>query len=139
MSIISDMFAGGAEGVLKGVKDVVSTFKADPLELARLEQALQKAQYDFELGLSQAQAQINQEEAKSADYFVSRWRPFIGWVCGVGFSYAVLVQPMLTWLSLNQGWMTPPTLDTSILVPTMTGMLGLAGMRTYEKFKKVTK
>jgi len=136
MSFISDIFAGGAEGVLKGVKDVVSTFKADPLELAKIEHAITKAQMDLQLGLSQAQTKINEIEAGSADRFVSRWRPACGWIGVIGLGYATVFHPVASWASINFGLMPPPQLDTIILMELVTGLLGLAGMRTYEKMLK---
>jgi len=139
MSIVSDIFAGGAEGILKGVKDVVSAFKADPLELAKIELAIGKAEMDLRLGLTQAQTRINEIEAASPDRFVSRWRPAVGWIGVAGLSYATIFFPLATWASMNFGWMAPPQLDTIILMELVTGLLGLAGMRSYEKLKNLTR
>lgn len=78
MSFVSDIFAGGTEGVLKGVKDVVSTFKADPLELAKLESALAQAELTLQ---TQMQAAVNasmQAESKSEHWMQWAWRPTFG-------------------------------------------------------------
>lgn len=136
MSFISELFAGGTEGVLKGVKDIVGTFKADPLELAKLESAISQAEMQMQTALVQAQTKINEIEAASQDKFVTRWRPAFGWLGVTGIAYAAIIQPLGTWASINFGWMPPPHVDTTILMEIVTGLLGLAGMRTYEKMKK---
>lgn len=139
MSFIAEIFEGGASGILKGVKDVVSSFRADPLELAKLEAALQKTEADLQLGLSQAQTKINEIEAGSTDKFVSRWRPAIGWLCGSGIAYVCIVQPIGAWLSINLGWLPPPHIEAAILMELLMGLLGLAGLRSFEKYNGVAK
>lgn len=139
MSIISDVFAGGAEGILKGVKDVVSSFKADPLELAKLEIALAQTEANLAATLSTAQTKVNEIEAASSDKFTSRWRPACGWLAASGLGYAVIVTPILTWASVNFGITPPPHVDVTVLMELLFGLLGLAGMRTYEKYKGVAR
>lgn len=140
MSIVSDFFAGGTEGLLKGVRDVASIFKADPLELAKLESAISKAEMDLELGLSQAQTRINEIEAASQDKFVSRWRPAIGWICAGAYAYTFILQPFAVFVLVISGNPIPhdqlPTLPLGELSMVLMGMLGLAGMRSYEKTRK---
>ena len=140
MSIISDIFAGGAEGVLKGVKDVVSTFKADPLELAKLESELAKAEMTVDLGLSQAQTKINEIEAASQDKFVSRWRPSIGWICGAAYAYHFILQPFMVFLLVISGdagiVKDLPSIPVAELSVVLMGLLGLGAMRSYEKTRK---
>lgn len=139
MSLLSDIFAGGAEGLLKGVKDVVSTFKADPLELAKLESELTKVQTTFELGMSQAQTRINEIEAASQDKFVSRWRPAIGWICGSAYFYHFILQPFLAFALAAGGHAVEagqlPIIPVSELSVVLFGMLGIGAMRTFEKVK----
>lgn len=84
------------------------------------------------------QTEINKIEAGSKSKFKSWWRPAIGWVCGMGFAYAVVVYPVLTWVAVVFDVVPPPNLDTGILIPVMLGMLGLATQRTYEKEKGLT-
>ncbi len=140
MSFISDIFAGGAEGILKGVTDVVKTFKADPLELAKIEQALTQAQNQLDLGLSQAQTKINEIEAASQDKFVSRWRPAIGWICGGALAYTFILQPFIQFAIVIGGVdinvADLPKIDTSELSVILFGMLGLGAMRSFDKTKK---
>jgi hypothetical protein len=70
---------------------------------------------------------------------VAGWRPFYGWVGGVGFLYAVLLQPGLAWYASIHGMPAPPTLDTDLLWCVAGGMLGIGGLRTYEKRQGVSK
>ena len=140
MSFVSDFFAGGAEGVLKGVRDVASVFKADPLELAKLESAIKQAELNVQLGLSQAQTKINEIEAASQDKFVSRWRPAIGWICGGAYFYHFILQPFLLFGFTLAGYSYEasqlPAIPVSELSIVLMGMLGLGALRTYEKVIK---
>jgi hypothetical protein len=96
---------------------------------------LQKA--DF--GALNAQLAINLEEAKGG-FFVAGWRPFIGWVCGSSLAYTFVVQPFMAFAIGVFAWKLPPlpVLDTGSLMTILLGMLGLGGMRTYEKIKGVS-
>ena len=85
------------------------------------------------------QIEINKIEAQSSSFFKSGWRPLIGWVSGLGFAYAVIVYPILTWVATVYDISSPPNLETGILVSTMMGMLGLGAYRTYEKQTGITK
>ena len=85
-----------------------------------------------------AQAKINVVEAGSADKFVSRWRPFIGWVCGAAFSYHFIILPVLLFGTSMAGIKIElPQFDMGTLMPVLMGMLGLGAMRSFEKAKKI--
>lgn len=80
------------------------------------------------------QAEINKVEAGSTNLFVSGWRPFVGWVCGIGFAWATVVQPVLVFtLAMFHHQMVTPQLQTEILIQTLSGLLGLGTMRMMEK------
>ena len=79
------------------------------------------------------QLEVNKTEAAHKSLFVAGWRPFIGWCCGLGLLYSVLLAPLL------DIWFEMPAIDSSILMPTMTGMLGLGALRSYEKVKGVSR
>jgi len=79
------------------------------------------------------QLDVNKAEAAHKSLFVAGWRPFIGWCCGLGLLYSVLLAPLL------DIWFEMPAIDSSILMPTMTGMLGLGALRSYEKVKGVSR
>jgi hypothetical protein len=79
-----------------------------------------------------AQTEINKAEASNPNLFVAGWRPAAGWTCVIGFAYTFLMYPCITWFSKMRGLEVPPEIDATLLVNLLFGMLGLAGMRTYE-------
>ncbi|MEY2686862.1 MAG: hypothetical protein RL375_1060, partial [Pseudomonadota bacterium] len=62
-----------------------------------------------------------------------------GWGSCCAFLYATVVQPLLAWLAAVKGWPAPPSLNMDLLWVVITGMLGIGGLRTFEKAKGVTK
>ena len=84
-----------------------------------------------ELELVLEQIKVNAIEAASEKWWVAGWRPFIGWICGSALGYTFVLQPFLSFLT---GWLVP-VLDMGELMTILMGMLGLAGLRTYEKTK----
>lgn len=83
--------------------------------------------------LSIAQLAVNKEEAKG-NWFQSSWRPAVAWVCVIGMAINFLVSPLLSPLGV-----VVPQADTSVMMPVLMGMLGLGGLRSFEKVKKVNK
>lgn len=86
-----------------------------------------------------SQLEINAREAAHPSIFVAGWRPFFGWAGGVGFIYATILQPALAWLATVKGWPAPPSVNLDLLWVVVTGMLGIGGLRTFEKAKGVSK
>ena len=91
--------------------------------------------------LAMAQIEVNKAEASSGSVFKGGWRPFIGWVCGFAFAYHFILQPILLFGIVVAGVSFPPlpAFDMSQMMPVLLGMLGLGGLRTYEKKTGVTK
>lgn len=87
-----------------------------------------------------AQIEVNKEEAKQ-DVFRGGWRPFIGWTCGTAFAYHFVAQPLFIFIMTYLGYPVPnlPEFDMASLMTVLMGMLGLGGLRTYEKAKGLTK
>ena len=81
--------------------------------------------------LIELQSEINKVEAQHRTIFVAGWRPFIGWVCGVALAYNFVIRDLLIWF-LGQE-QVPPALQMEHLMTVLIGMLGLGGMRTFEK------
>lgn len=114
----------------------------DPNARARAKEEFESELLNIVAAASQAQTRINEKEAQHASIFVAGWRPFIGWVCGSGIAYAFVLQPFLTWAATAFEWAeleTLPTLDTGPLMSLVLGMLGLGGLRTFEKMKGVSR
>jgi hypothetical protein len=86
-------------------------------------------------GLVQGQLEINKMEAQHGSIFVAGWRPAIGWICGSALGWNFIVQPIITWAAFISGvdMADAPRLDTGELTTILLGMLGLGGLRTYEK------
>ncbi len=88
-----------------------------------------------------AQVATNQAEAKHRSVFVAGWRPFIGWTCGVALAYHFVLAPFILFGVSVAGIEIPPlpAFDMDSLMTVLLGMLGLGGLRTYEKSKGLTK
>ena len=90
--------------------------------------------------LAKGQLEVNKVEAASKSMFVAGWRPFIGWVCGIGFLANFILIPMANFgLALAEVAITIPMIDTTQMMPVLMGMLGLGAMRTVEKVQKVSR
>ena len=87
-----------------------------------------------------AQLEINKAEAASGSLFKGGWRPFIGWTSGVAFAYHFVLQPLLVFVLTASGVDLPalPEFDMSTLLTVLGGMLGIGGLRSYEKTKGLT-
>lgn len=88
-----------------------------------------------------AQIDVNKTEAASNSIFKGGWRPFIGWVCGTAFAYHFVLQPLLIFVMTYLGHPVPalPEFDMASLMTVLGGLLGLGGLRTFEKYKGITK
>lgn len=92
------------------------------------------------LAVTQGQLAVNTAEAANPSVFTSGWRPAIGWTCACALFYTYLLYPLLTWgLAIWAPSLSAPKLVTQdILFELLFGMLGLAGMRSFEKVKGVS-
>ena len=88
-----------------------------------------------------AQMAINKEEASSGSLFKGGWRPCIVWICGIAFGYHFVLQPVIIFVVALVGIEIPelPEFDMGTLLTVLGGMLGIGGLRTYEKQKGLTK
>lgn len=141
---ISSLFAGGVGDVVEKVGDAIHKNVTSDKERLALENEAAKAAQDFNLALARmdtdlalGQDKIQEIEAASTNWFIAGARPAAMWVCVLGLAYQYLVMPMASWGSLNWGWQSPPSLDLSTLTPLLCGMLGLGGLRTFERVKGV--
>jgi len=115
----------------------------DPAKAAEAKLALLKMQQDGSLAqltavtdLAKAQVSVNQAEASSGNAYAADWRPTIGYILGFTMAYVYVVAPFLAWFTALVGHPTPiPSLDFNSISPVLMGMLGLAGMSSYDKAK----
>ena len=100
--------------------------------------AAEAAQLAAAVALVQGQMDVNKAEAASPNAFTSGWRPAIGWVCGLALLFQYILRPMLMWFGVIAGhqWPPLPGIDDN-LWQLMLGMLGLGGLRTFEKTKGI--
>lgn len=112
--------------------------EAAQLELLKLSQAGEFKQMDADLTLALGQIDTNKIEAANPNMFISGWRPFVGWVCGVGVGYSVLGQPILTFIAAQWGRPAAPAVDISTLVMLLLALLGMGTQRMFEKIQGVS-
>lgn len=124
----------GIDDAIAAGLQVLNKFVPDPEARAKAESDLRTALQLWDKG----QTDVNAVEAANPSVFVSGWRPFIGWVCGFALAYQYVAAPFIMWLglTLHIPLATPPKLDET-LWQLVFAMLGLGGMRTYEKIKGV--
>ena len=102
-----------------------------------------KLQHEMDMQLHNAnlaQIDVNKAEAASGSIFKGGWRPFVGWVCGVAMLYHFLLQPIIVF-TLSAAGITVdlPEFDMGSLMTILMGLLGLGGLRSFEKHKGITK
>jgi len=90
--------------------------------------------------IAKSQIEVNKEEAKSRHWWIAGWRPACGWICTLAMGYHFIIQPfLLFFLALFGLKMEIPVFDMETLMTVLLGMLGLGGLRSFEKHKKITK
>ena len=87
--------------------------------------------------LIELQSEINKLEAQHRSTFVAGWRPFIGWICGFALAYNFIIRDLAIWAFGIES--VPAPLQMEHLMTVLLGMLGLGGMRTFEKLKDKTR
>lgn len=139
------------DDIIKGVGQIADDLFTSDEE--RLKIALQEK--EINASLVQGQLAINAKEATHSSVFVAGWRPFIGWIGGLALAYQFILYPLLVWiwaLGQAQSWIpchidptdtstictfsTPPVFESGALFAMLTGLLGIGGMRSYDKLMK---
>lgn len=106
-------------------------------KIIELAQNGELAKLDADVKLALSQVEVNKVEA-ATDMFRGGWRPFIGWICGLGVAIQFIIAPIFTWIAFLLGYtMVFPVLDSSVLMTLLFGMLGLGTLRTTEKLKYI--
>ena len=112
---------------------------AAKLELFKAQQAGEFKEMEQAFEIAKSQIGVNTVEAASSNPFVSGWRPFIGWICGIALLYVAILEPIARFTAtVVYHYAGPyPVIDTTITFQLLAGLLGLGAMRTAEKFKGV--
>ena len=125
-----------AESVIGIADKVLGKFIPDKTLRDQLRHEMNMAFHEANL----AQVEVNKVEAASQNMFVAGWRPFVGWTCGVALLYHFLLLPLLHFILRATGnEVELPEFDFSHLSTILMGMLGLGGLRTYEKLRGVSR
>ena len=158
MSIVGDIvgsITGGAAaatptGAISAVSSLVETVVeriwADPADrdkariaLRQLEETGELSRLTIEAGLLQGQIDVNKIEASSDSFFKSGWRPFVGWMCGLGVGWAFVGEPVASFAAASLGYSGAfPDLRIADLVGLLVGLLGMAGIRSVDKANGVS-
>ena len=132
---------GLISAVLPSVMKVAGRFLPEDKEARAKAEREIEAQLTTHLAkIDLAQLDINKTEAAHRSTFVAGWRPFIGWSCGVALCWSYVFMPITQFIMAQTGYLVElPAMDMSEMMPVLMGMLGLGGLRTFEKFKGVSK
>lgn len=129
----------GIGAIVESVGKIADDLITSDEERLKLDLESQK----IDASLSTGQMAVNKAEAQHKSIFVAGWRPFIGWIGGLAMAYQFLLYPLMIWgwtLFKAKGWVPanlapPPVFESGPLFAIITGMLGIGGMRSFDKMK----
>jgi len=138
------MVGSGAGDLATGVASAINQFVETGEEKKAAELLLLKAQQQPD----KWQTEINKIEAGHRTLFVAGWRPFLGWICGFGLGWAFVGKPIAEWImqvlaifytEMDPALRTLPAIETGELMSLVFAMLGLGGIRAWEKARGLAK
>ena len=136
LNLLGGLLGGGKDGALATISKVVDelhTSEEEKLDKKILMQRLQQK-------LAEKQLDVNAKEASHRSVFVAGWRPAIGWCGAMALFFAFILSPCIEWYAKFSGIdIAPPAIETGPLLAIVTSMLGVAGMRSFEKAKGIAK
>jgi|TARA_R110001632_G_scaffold116081_2_gene227659 hypothetical protein len=136
LGIIQGLLGGGQGGALKTISKVIDDLHTSDEEKLDKKILMQRIQQK----LAEKQLDVNAKEAGHRSIFVSGWRPFIGWCGGFALAFEFILSPGIEWYSKFAGLnLMAPEIQTGPLLAIVTSMLGVAGLRSFEKSKGLTK
>ena len=119
------------------VTGLLDKFIEDKDQKAALAHEIATMSQKYAQEIAQGQMAINEVEAAHKSLFVSGWRPFIGWTCGLGMFGNFITIPFSNFvLALLELDIVIPLVPLETMMPVLMGMLGLGAMRTFEKTRK---
>lgn len=130
MGFFSKLIGAGTGSAVEAIGGVFDKLFTSDEERTQAAYVLEKLRQKPAL----VQAEINKIEAAHRTLFVAGWRPFIGWVCGLGFLWAFIGHPLFEWAVALAGLnLAPPEIMTDNMMELVLALLGLGTLRTYEK------
>ena len=133
--------AGILKDLISPIADVIGKVVPDTDKARELAHEISTMAETQAHTIALAQIEVNKAEAMSGSVFSGGWRPFVGWTCGLALAYHFVGQPIIIFAVAMFGLEIPPLpeFDMGSLLTVLMGMLGLGGLRTFEKFKGVAK
>lgn len=131
----------GLGAVATAVSDIVDKFFPSADDKVKAELAVQLQVLAQQAAQDAAQAQIDNTEAASGNWYDSAWRPTCAWVCVAAFAWAYVLQPLFVFIIAEFGRapVAMPALDLNVMLPVLFGLLGLGTMRSFDKVKGTSK
>jgi hypothetical protein len=129
------------QALIGPVTGLLDKFIEDKDQKAKLAHEIATMSEKHAQELAKGQLEVNKVEAGHRSRFVAGWRPFIGWICGAALAWHFVAAPLLTFVFAYLGADLPqlPVFDMDALMTVLLGMLGLGGLRTFEKAKGLSK
>jgi hypothetical protein len=129
------------DALIGPVTGLLDKFIPDADERARLAHEIATMSERHAQQLAKGQIEINKTEAAHKNMFVAGWRPFVGWTCGIALAWHFVGQPLAVFVIAYSGIESPPlpAFEMESLLTVLLGMLGLGGLRTFEKTKGVSR
>lgn len=131
MGWFSQLIGGGVAEPIEAIGTAVDKIFTSDEERAKAQAVLLKIRENRHI----LQAELNLQESKHRSVWVAGWRPALGWTCAAGLSVPFIWNPILQWITGAPG----PELPTGALMELVILMLGLGGLRSFEKVKGVTR
>ncbi len=115
------------EGILGIGNSILGKFIPDATVKLQAQEEFAKLIHESDM----TQLLLDMKEADSESFFVKGWRPAVGWMGVAGLAFATILQPMLISLGLKI-----PAIDTGTLTSLLVAMLGMGGLRSFDKYAK---
>lgn len=121
-------------------KDLVGRFFPDKTESEKAQMSLILTTMQNQMAMNQGQMDTNKIEAANPNFFVSGWRPFVGWICGGACAWNWIGLPICLFIATSFGKkIEVAPADISQMLPLLMGLLGMGALRTYEKTQGVAR
>jgi len=129
------------DALIGPVTGLLDKFIPDADERARLAHEIATMSERHAQQLAKGPIEINKTEAAHKNMFVAGWRPFVGWTCGIALAWHFVGQPLVVFVIAYSGVESPPlpAFEMESLLTVLLGMLGLGGLRTFEKTKGISR